>query len=433
MSQTETSGDTTDGTATDGDPTDGSATDGEVVRLPMTGGGPLDPPAAWERLRARCPVATVELPSGDRAKFVSRYDDVRTLLADPRFARPRAGDAAARLSADGSGGVAADASPEYALAIPETGEPHLRWRRQVGRYFTAKRMAALRPGMTRIADALLDDMIERGQPADLKAALGFPLPVYVICDLLGAPAEDRDRFSHWSDAFLNVSRFSKEETGTAFTQFARYMADLVAAKRAEPGEDLLSMLIVESAALPEAERLTDAELLATGMGLLVAGHETTANMIGKMAALLLADRGRWEQLLADPTLVRTAVEEVLRFDANLSAFGMRRYLSEDVDLGGELLPGGTTVFCGMSSANRDDRVFAAPAEMDLTRTPNPHLTFGAGPHSCLGQALARTELQVVLEVLLRRLPTLELAVPADELRKVEGLLVGGLRDVPVLW
>ncbi|MGW0845540.1 cytochrome P450 [Streptomyces sp. NPDC002787] len=399
----------------------------------MPSAGPLDPPAEWERLRAQCPVATVELPSGDRAKFVSRYADVRALLSDPRFSRPRAGDDTARISADGAGGVAADANSEYALSIPESGEPHLRWRRQVGRYFTAKRMAVLRPGMAKIAETLIDEMVERGQPGDLKAALGFPLPVYVICDLLGAPAKDRDRFSHWSDAFLNVSRFSKEETATAFTEFARYMAELVAEKRAEPGEDLLSMLIVESAALPENERLTDAELLATGMGLLVAGHETTANMIGKMAALLLADRSRWEQLLADPSLVRTAVEEVLRFDANLGAFGMRRFLSEDVDLDGELLPSGTTVFCGMSSANRDDRAFASPDEMDLTRSPNPHLTFGAGPHSCLGQALARTELQVVLEILLRKLPTLELAVRADELRKVEGLLVGGLREVPVRW
>lgn len=404
-----------------------------VVRLPIPAPGPLDPPAEWERLRERCPVATVELPSGDRAKFVSRYDHVRALLSDPRFSRPRAEDDAARISADGAGGVAADASPEYELAIPENGEPHLRWRRQVGRYFTAKRMAALRPGMTKTAEALLDDMIERGRPGDLKAALGFPLPVYVICALLGAPAEDRDRFSHWSDAFLNVSRFSKEETKAAFIGFSGYMTELIEAKRAEPGEDLLSMLIVEGAALPEEERLTDAELLATGMGLLVAGHETTANMIGKMAALLLADRSRWEQLLADPSLIRTAVEEVLRFDANLGGFGLRRYLSEDIDLDGEALPSGTTVFCGMSAANRDERVFDGADKMDLTRSPNPHLTFGAGPHSCLGQALARTELQVVLEVLLRKLPTLELAVPAEELKQVEGLLVGGLREVPVRW
>jgi cytochrome P450 len=414
-------------------PHDTQGPDEEVVRLPMVSPGPLDPPAAWERLRERCPVATVELPSGDRAMFLSRYADVRAMLSDPRFARPAAGDDSARLSADGAGGVAADADPEYELAIPENGEPHQRWRRQVGRYFTAKRMAALRPGMTRIAESLLDEMVERGRPADLKAALGFPLPVYVICDLLGAPAEERDRFSHWSDAFLNVSRFTQEETRAAFGEFAAYMRDLIAAKRAEPGEDLLSMLIVEGAALPEEERLTDAELLATGMGLLVAGHETTANMIGKMVALLLSDRARWDQLLRDPSLIRTAVEEVLRFDANLGGFGIRRHLSEDLDLDGKMVPRGTTVCCGMSSANRDERVFAHADEMDLARSPNPHLTFGAGPHSCLGQALARTELQVVLEVLLRRLPTLELAVPAEELRKVEGLLVGGLREVPVRW
>ncbi|MGW0708074.1 cytochrome P450 [Streptomyces sp. NPDC002643] len=405
----------------------------DVVRLPMATPGPLDPPVEWERLRERCPVATVELPSGDRATFLSRYADVRAMLSDPRFARPGAGDDAPRLAADGAGGAAADADPEYQVAIPENGEPHQRWRRQVGRYFTAKRMASLRPGMTEMAESLVDGMVERGAPGDLKAALGFPLPVYVICRLLGAPAEDRYRFSHWSDAFLNVSRFTQEETRAAHTEFARYMTDLVAAKRAEPGEDLLSMLIVESAGLPEEERLTEPELMATGMGLLVAGHETTANMIGKMVALLLADRSRWEQLLADRSLIRTAVEEVLRFDANLGGFGIRRYVGEDVDLDGGTLPGGTTVFCGMSSANRDERVFDAADEMDLTRSPNPHVTFGAGPHSCLGQALARTELQVVLEVLLRKLPGLELAVSAEELKKVEGLLVGGLREVPVRW
>ncbi len=140
---------------------DTARADDPVLRMPMLSEAPLDPPAEWERLRAQCPVATVELPSGDRAKFVSRYDDVRALLSDARFARPRAGDDAARIAADGAGGVAADASPEYEMAIPEHGEPHLRWRRQVGRYFTVKRMAALRPGMERIAESLIDEMIER--------------------------------------------------------------------------------------------------------------------------------------------------------------------------------------------------------------------------------------------------------------------------------
>ncbi|MET9969728.1 cytochrome P450 [Streptomyces sp. NPDC006356] len=224
-------------------------------------------------------------------------------------------------------------------------------------------------GAARIAEDLVDDMVRHGQSADLKADLGFPLPVYVICDILGVPATDRDRFSHWSDAFLNVSRYT--------------------------GEDLISMVIREGEG--EEQGLTDDELLGTAMG-----------------------------------LVRTAVDEALRFDANLG-FGIRRYLAEDAEADGELLPRGTTVVCSMPAANRDERVFTDADDMVLSRSPNPHLTFGAGPHSCLGPSLARTELQVTLDVLLRKLPTLRLAVSIDELQRVEALLVGGLSTVPVRW
>ncbi|MEW2404135.1 cytochrome P450 [Streptomyces sp. NPDC046862] len=399
-----------------------------ALRLPLPTDGPLEAPAAWQRLRRTCPVATVELPSGDEAAYLTRYDDIKALLSDPRFVRPTAEDGAARIAPEGAGGPVANG--DSSLALANRGEEHLRWRRHVGKYLTAKRVTALRPGMTAIAESLVDDLVAQGQPGDLKATVGFPLPVYVICDLLGAPAEDRDRFSYWSDAFLNVGRYSAEEAKASYTDFARYMSELIAAKRAEPGDDLLSNLIRDSA--EEDEGLSDELLLNTGMGLLVAGHETTANMIGKMVSMLLADRTRWESLLADPSLVRTAVDEALRFDANFG-FGVRRYLGEDVEVGGELLPAGTTVVCSLSSANRDEQVFADPQEMDLTRTPNPHMIFGAGPHACLGQSLARTELQVVLETLLRRLPTLRLAVPVEELQRVEGLLVGGLRTVPVRW
>jgi cytochrome P450 len=155
-------------------------------------------------------------------------------------------------------------------------------------------------------------------------------------------------------------------------------------------------------------------------------------MIGKMVSMLLADRTRWEALLADPTLIRVTVEESLRLDAN-SGFGLPRYLKEEIEVSGEHLPKGTTVICSMAAANRDESMFEAAEVFDATRSPNRHLAFGAGAHSCLGQALARTELQVVLEVLLRRLPGLELAVPAAELARVEGLAVGGLRTVPVRW
>lgn len=400
-----------------------------VVRLPLATDGPLDAPPEWEELRSRCPVATVELPSGDTGALLTRYDHVKALLSDHRFARPLPGDGGARIAPEGGGGVVT--GDDTALSVASKGAEHQRWRRHVGRYFTAKRMSALRPGMTRTAETLIEAMVAGGAPADLKAALGFPLPVSVICTLLGAPVEDRERFSYWSDAFLNIDRYTREESVAAHAAFSAYMTELIAAKRAAPGEDLISTLIEESRA--EGEGLTDPELRDTGISLLVAGHETTANMIGKMVAVLLADRTRWERLLADPSLVRTAVDEVLRADANLGGFGIRRYLTEDYEVDGTVVPGGTTVFCGLSSANRDERAFADPDDLDLGRSPNPHLSFGAGPHSCLGQALARTELQVVLEVLLRTLPGLELAVPVTELRKVEGLVVGGLSEVPVRW
>ncbi|WP_328458908.1 MULTISPECIES: cytochrome P450 [unclassified Amycolatopsis] len=384
----------------------------------------LEPPADWARLRQRCPVAAVRLPSGDQASLLTRYDDVKQVLSDPRFTRVLNASDAARLTDSESGGVF---NSEMANTLPQEGEGHQRWRRMISKWFTAKRMAALRPGIAAMAGRLVDEMVASGAPADLKASVGFPLPVWVICDLLGVPDADREKFAHWSDNLLNLTRYTQAETDAAQAEFGAYMLAHVTAKRAEPGDDLLSDLITGA-----AEPLPDTILVATGQGLLVAGHETTANMIGKMLGLLLSERARWEQLLADPSLVRTAVEEALRFDAN-PGIGMPRYLGEEVQLGGEVLPRGTTVLCSMAAANRDEGAFDAAGEMDLTRSPNPHLAFGAGSHSCLGQALARTELQVVLEVLLRKVPSLALAVEPGELRRVEGLAVGGLRELPVRW
>ncbi|MER5321016.1 cytochrome P450 [Streptosporangium roseum] len=398
----------------------------QVLSYPIPADAALEPPAEWAELRGKCPVAHVTLPSGDQATLLTRYADVKQVLADPRFTRQLNAPDAARLSAEG-GGVF---NSEMATIIPDGGEEHQHWRRLVGKWFTAKRMTALRPSMTEIAEQLIDDMVKRGRSGDLRAGLGFPLPVYVICDMLGVPAADRDRFSYWSDTLLNLTRYSKAEIDAAQGEFFQYMSDHLAAKRAEPGEDLLSELI--AAGGPEDGGLADIQILVTGMALLVAGHETTANMIGKMVSMLLADRSRWERLLADPSLIRTAVEETLRLDAN-SGFGLPRYLREETEVSGTVLPRGTTVVCSMAAANRDESAFEAAAEMDLSRSPNPHLSFGSGAHSCLGQALARTELQVVLEVLLRKLPTLELAVPVEELERVEGLAVGGLRTVPVRW
>jgi cytochrome P450 len=394
---------------------------------PLPRSAALEPPREWDLLRERCPVARVRLPSGDEASLVTRYHDVKQVLADPRFGRMLNGPGAARLSDTESGGMF---SKEMAGALPQTGPGHERWRRLLNRWFTARRMAALRPGIEEMADRLIDEMTSRGRPADLKAGLAFPLPVWVICDMLGVPDSDRDKFARWSDAMLSLTRYTKAEMDAAQAEFTDYMARHIDVRRAEPADDLLSELIAASNA--EGQGLSEAELVATGRGLLVAGHETTANMIGKMVAMLLADRRRWERLLADRSLVRTAVEESLRFDAGLG-FGMVRYIDADIEIGGAPVSRGTTVVCDMAAANRDETAFAGAGEMDLARSPNPHLSFGTGPHSCLGQALARTELQAVLDVLLRRLPSLELAVPAADLRRVEGLLVTGLREVPVTW
>ncbi|WP_326609201.1 cytochrome P450 [Streptomyces scopuliridis] len=395
------------------------------LRYPLSAKGALEPPAEWAELRERCPVARVRLPSGDEASLLTRYDDVKMVLSDPRCTRRLDAEDAARISESESGGVF---NAPMATALYSAGQQ--RWRMMLTKWFTAKRVNALKPGIVAMTDRLVDEMIESGHPADIKARVGFPLPVRVICDLLGVPDTDRDRFVRWSDVMLNLTRYGQTEIDAAEAEFGAYLTAHLDMKRADPGEDLLSSLLTATDA--DGAGLTDIQLVATGQALLVAGHETTANMIGKMLAMLLSERRRWERLVADPSLVRTAVEEALRFDAN-PGFGMPRYVEQNIEVAETLLPRGTTVMCSMAAANRDENTFAGADEMTLDRSPNPHLAFGSGPHSCLGQSLARTELQTVLEVLLRRLPTLELAVPAEELRRVEGLVVGGLRELPVRW
>ncbi|WP_432973866.1 cytochrome P450 [Dactylosporangium sp. CA-233914] len=398
----------------------------ELPPYPFPQPSALEPPPQWAQLRGECPVAHIRLASGDQALLLTRYADVKEVLSDPRFTRQLDAADAARVTENESGGVFGAARASDMM----TGAGHQRWRRLVGGYFTAKRMAAMRPRIEAMAEGLLDAMLDQAAPADLVSSFAFPLPVWVICDLLGVPDADRDRFGHWADTMLSLNRYTQTEIDAAQAEFGRYMWAHVDRKRADPGEDLISDLI--TIADSDDGRLSQIELVGTAQGLLIAGHETTANMIAKMVAMLLADRSRWERLLAEPALVRTTVEEALRFDAN-PGFGMPRYLSEPVTVSGTELPAGTTVINSLAAANRDEDAFAVAADMDLSRTPNPHLAFGAGPHSCLGQALARTELQTALTVLLTRVPNLELAVPAEELPRREGLIVGGIERVLVRW
>lgn len=402
---------------------DRAQTPSDPVDYPFAAPVGIEPPAEWADLRQGCPVAHVRLPSGDQARLLTRYDDVRGMLADPRFTRSAPGSA--RMSRTTGGVFDGESTP-----IPTSGEGHLRWRRLVTRWFTVRKMMELKPRIEAMAEHLVDGMTKQGPPADMVSGLNFPLPVWVICEILGVPDGDRDKFAHWSSTRMSISKYSQEEIDTATAEYAEYFTAHIAVKRADPGEDLLSELItvVDS----DDGRLSEIELLATGQGLLIAGHETTSNQLGKMFAQLLADRARYESLLADPGLVRTAVEETLRMDA-MSPFGLPRFLTEDVEIDGEVLPAGTTVINSLAAANRDEGAFDEAGEIRLDRSPNTHIAFGVGPHSCIGQALARTELQAVLEVVLRRLPGLALAVPVDELPKREGMLVGGLECLPVTW
>ncbi|MCB5908924.1 cytochrome P450 [Streptomyces pinistramenti] len=397
------------------------------MSYPIAAPAVLEPPRQWADLRRTCPVAPVTLPSGDQAVLLTRYEDVRAALSDPRLSREGVAlPDAARVAAGDSEGIFS--SP---MAKALNAEGHGRWRRMVGKWFTAKRMTALRPGMEAMADQLVDEMLKHGKSADLVTQLAFPLPVFVICRMLGVPESDRDRFKRWSDTFLNMTRYTRDETDAAHQEFAEYMSGLIAGKRAQPGDDLLSLLL--GGADADGEPMSEAGLVATGQALLLAGHETTAGFIAMMVAHLLSDRRRWERLLADPALIRPAVEEALRFDPNGSGFGMLRYVHEDTELSGGTVSRGTTVVCSMAAANRDERAWDAADDMDVSRSPNPHLTFGSGPHACLGQPLARTELQAALTVLLRRLPTLDLGVAAQDLRRHEGLLTAPLRELPVTW
>ncbi|MEV6699543.1 cytochrome P450 [Streptomyces sp. NPDC051453] len=400
---------------------------GRPLDYPVVAPTPLEPPEEWAELRRSCPVAGVTFPSGDAAVLLTRYADVRTALADPRLTREGLARAdAARITAGDAEGIF---SSPMAKALNDEG--HERWRRMVGKWFTAKRMAALKPRMEEMADQLVDVMIEHGGPVDVVSHLAFPLPVYVICTMLGVPESDREHFKAWSDTFLNMTKYTREETDAAHRDFADYMSGLIAGKRDAPGDDLLSQLL--NAADADGEPMSEAGLVATGQALLLAGHETTAGFIAMMTAHLLSDRARWERLVEGRSLIRSAVEEVLRFDPNGSGFGMLRYAHEDIELSGGTVPRGTTVVCSMAAANRDENAWENPGVMDVGRSPNPHLTFGVGPHSCLGQPLARTELQAVLAVLLRRLPQLRLAVDADALQRHEGMLTSPLREVPVTW
>jgi cytochrome P450 len=376
-----------------------------------------DPHPVYARWRRTGPVRRVRLPSGVTAWLITRYDDARRALNDPRLSKqvlPGGG---------GMSGGAGAAISRHMLAVDPP--DHTRLRRLVAAAFTARRIEALRPRIEEITDDLLGAMSGRAE-ADLIDAFAFPLPIQVICELLGVPAADRDSFRAWSNVIVTGSQAGSRLPG-AIQAMVSYIRDLIADRRRHGGDDLLAGLIDVR---DQADRLSEDELTSMVFLLLVAGHETTVNLIGNGAYLLLCERGRWKRLRADPALLPTAIEEFLRYEGpvEVSTF---RIATEDVRLGGATIPAGDPVLVVLLSANRDEERFPDAAELRLDRAQNPHLAFGHGIHYCLGAPLARLEAQIAFTKLMARCPDLRLAVPKDALRWRPGLLMRGLQALPV--
>jgi cytochrome P450 len=300
----------------------------------------------------------------------------------------------------------------------------------VAKAFTARRVELLRPRTQEIADGLVDALVADGAPADLVDKFALPLPVTVICELLGVPVGDRELFQGWANALLSTTSKTAEEIGQAYGAFAMYMAQLIAARRGDLRDDLLSALIT---ARDERDSLSEAELVEMSITLLTAGHETTASQIPNMVFALLQHPAALQAVRDKPELVPAAVEELMRWIPLGAAATFARYPSEDVEVGGVLVRAGEPVLASLIAANRDPSVFTDPDEIDFTRTELPHLGFGHGVHHCLGAPLARMELQVALSTLLRRLPGLRLAVPEADLPWKTGMLVRAPLRLPVAW
>jgi len=368
------------------------------------------------------PVRRVRLPSGTAAWLVTGYDEVCQVLTDPRITR-MVGRDGPRL------GVSSMAPEAPRRSINMDGPPHTALRRLASRPFSARRMEALRPRVQEIADELIDALIAGGGPADLMSGFAQPLPMRVICELLGVPPEDRSRFSAWSDAILSVTAHTPEQVREAMIALAGYLHAAVAAKRAAPGDDLLSHWI---AAQAEDEELTDQELVELAVSVLIAGHETTVNAIGTGMVVLLRHPEQLDALRADPSRTERVVEELLRYAMSSDLFRIMVAL-EDVEVGGTPVRAGDAVMPLPFAANFDPRKFSCPRDFDPDRAEDAHLTFGFGAHFCLGAALARLELGIAFTTLLARLPGLRAAGDPGSVPWRSGLAVSGPEKVDITW
>lgn len=403
--------------------TTGPATPAEPVAFPQDRTCPYHPPTGYEPLRDGRPLSRATLYDGREVWMVTAQATARALLADPRLSTDRRREGfpvpTARF----------ETARYRRVALLGMDDPeHHRQRRMLIPSFTVKRAAALRPWIQQIVDELLDAMIARGPSADLVSAFALPVPSMVICGLLGVPYADHEFFEEQSRRLLRGP--GGADTLDARDQLEKYLGGLIDAKaeQAEPGDGILDDLVHQRLRTGELDR---DDLVSFAVILLVAGHETTANMISLGTYTLLQHPERLAELRADPALLPAAVEELMRM---LSiADGLQRVALEDIEVAGTTIRAGDGVLFATSVINRDTSVFDDPDDLDFHRTDRHHVAFGFGIHQCLGQNLARAELEIALGSLFTRLPGLRLAAPAQDIPFKPGDTIQGMLELPVTW
>src|SRR5262245_39750738 len=381
----------------------------------------------YAKLRSEAPIFRTILPTGEPGWLITRYDDAVAVIKDERFAKDKRNALTPVQLAQVRWFRKVFPSLQRHLLSSDPPD-HTRLRALVSQAFTARFVEQMRDRIQALADELLDPVQNQGR-LDLIHDFALPLPSIVIAEMLGVPPSDRHAFHRWSKAMLSAahSTWTLLYSVPNGLMFLRYLRRLIAKRRADPKSDLVTALIQ---AEESGDRLSPDELRAMIMLLLVAGHETTVNLIGNGMLALLEHPEQMDKLRRDPGLIRPTVEELLRFTSPVD-MAPERYAREDVSMGGVTIPRGEMVFVVLTSANRDERQFPNPDKLDITREPNKHLSFGLGLHFCLGAQLARLEGQLAINSLLRRLPNLRLTVPASDLRWRRGLLLRGLESLPV--
>ncbi|AOT04362.1 cytochrome P450 [Arthrobacter sp. U41] len=376
---------------------------------------PLDPFPHYERMRKDAPVFHDE-QSGSWHVF--RYEDVQRVLSEY-----------ARFSSRMGGDDPSETGHLFASSLITTDPPrHRQLRSLVTQAFTPRAVDALAPRISALTEELLDGVASLGT-ADLIQALAYPLPVIVISELMGIPAGDRDRFKQWSDVIVSQTRTgaADEDHHATNLEMTGYFLELIEQRRSRPGNDLISNLL---SAEIDGQKLSVAELLGFCALLLVAGNETTTNLIGNAVLCFTEVPGTIERIVNEPALLPPAIEEVLRFRSPVQS--MYRVTVADTSLGDVPIPAGAPLVAWIGSANRDERQFRRPAQFDIDRAQNRHLAFGHGIHFCLGAPLARLEARIALQAILTRLPGLGVAA-GSRLERMESTIVYGLKTLPASW